>query len=118
MAASPVEILAGKHSGDRILRFDGPLTLASLFDIQPVLREVTTGTTILDLSQVPYMDSAAVGMLVSFHVSSQRHGQRYAITSVAERILKMLAICQVDRILNILPTVEAAEAQFHAGGAR
>ena len=118
MAASSVEVLAGKRGGDRILRFDGPLTLACLFDVQPVLREETAGNTILDLSQVPYMDSAAVGMLVSFHVSCQRHGRRYAITNVADRIQKMLAICQVDRILTILPTVEAAEEQFQAAGAR
>lgn len=114
MAATSVEILAGKQDGDRILRFDGPMTLSCVFDIQPVLREDFAGGTILDLSQVPYLDSAAVGMLVAFHVSCQRQGRRYAITNLAERIQKMLAICQVDRILTILPTVQAAEQQFQA----
>ena len=109
---SNVEVLPGRNSGDRILRFEGPLTLGSLFDVQPLLREETAGTTILDLTNVPYMDSAAVGMLVGFHVSSQRNGRKYAITGVADRIRKMLAICQVDKILVMEANKEAAEVRF------
>ena len=109
---APVEVLPGRHGEDRVLRFEGPLTLASLPEIQPLLREDTAGSTILDLARVPYMDSAAVGMLVAFHVSCQRAGRPYAVTAVSDRILKMLTVCRVNRILTIYPTVEDADARL------
>src|SRR5271156_4239438 len=48
----------GKSPDTRILTFEGPITLATLFAFQAELRKENPPLTILDLGGVPYMDSS------------------------------------------------------------
>ena len=74
MSAEPLtlESVAGQAPGCRILRLNGPLTLASLFEFQNTLRTDPPPALILDLTGVPYMDSAGMGAIINYFVSSQR----------------------------------------------
>jgi len=112
-----IEVGAGVRPDVRILRLAGPFTLGTMFDFQNIVRERAAAVTIIDLSDVPYMDSAALGALLGFHVSCQREGHRYALTGVSSRIRTLFQVAGVDGFLVRYDTAEQAEAQLAAGAA-
>lgn len=95
-------------SGIATLTLDGPLTLATLFDLQEAIRMDPQPKTILNLASVPYMDSAGLGALLSFHASCQRTGRRYSLAEIPPRVLTMFLASKVDALVNISPTVDDA----------
>jgi anti-sigma B factor antagonist len=106
-----------QNDGTRILRITGPLTLKTLFDFQNALRLDAAGVTIIDLSAVPYIDSAALGSLLGFHVSCAQKGRRYALAGATPRLESIFKVTRVDAILLRFPTVEDAEKALHASAA-
>jgi len=110
-----IEVVAGAKPNVRILRLTGPFTLSSTFDFQNIVREGASAVTIIDLSGVPYMDSAALGSLLGFHVSCQREGHRYALTGVSGRIQTLFQVAGVNGFLVRYDTAEQAEEQLVGG---
>jgi anti-sigma B factor antagonist len=101
----------GKAPGTLILRLTGPLTLLNIFDLQALLRSTApTPLTILDLSGVPYMDSAGMGVVVNFHVHCQNKGGKLVASGVSPRILELFKITRVDKVIAMAATPEEAEA--------
>ena len=101
-------------SGARILKLIGPLTIQTLFDFQHVVREETTKPLILDLCEVPYMDSAGLGCVVSAYTSCQRNDRSFAMTGISCRIQTLFAVTHVDGLLPCFDSLEAAEASMTA----
>jgi len=101
----------GKAPGTLILRLTGPLTLLNIFDLQTLLRTAEpTPLTILDMSGVPYMDSAGMGVVVNFHVHCQNKGGKLVAIGVSPRILELFKITRVDKVIAMAATHEEAEA--------
>jgi anti-anti-sigma regulatory factor len=59
-----VESLEGSSPETAILKITGPLTIHNFFDFQDLARQQTAPVFIIDLTDVPYIDSAALGSLV------------------------------------------------------
>lgn len=106
-----IEREEGKKAGTRILRLSGPLTLRNIFDFQAQLRnEEPVAVTILDLSGVPYMDSAGMGLVINYHVHCQNKGVQLIATGVSPRIMELFKMTRVDSVIRIAGTAEEAEA--------
>lgn len=105
-----LESVPGQAPGSRILRLTGPLTLSSLFDFQNVLRADPPALLILDLTSVPYMDSAGMGAIINYFVSCQRHGRKLVVAGVNGRVMELFKMTKVDGLLTLTPTVAEAEA--------
>jgi len=104
-----IESVAGSRAGIRVLRLSGPFTLQGLFDFQSTVRGLNDPILIVDLTEVPYMDSASLGALMSVHTTSQRNQRQYALVGVTERLRTLFHIAGVDGILVTYPTVADAE---------
>jgi len=99
------------QQGERILRLSGPLTIATLFGLRDTVRaEQTAKTMILDMSQVPYADSAGVGALVNAHVSCVNSGRQLLLVAVPDRISTLLKVTRIEGVLRIFPTLQEAQA--------
>ena len=104
----------GAHEGERILQFDGPITLTTLFGFRDAIRaEKTAKAVILDFSQVPYVDSAGVGAIVNAHVSLLNAGRRLALAAVQDRIRTLMKVTRVEEVLTVYPTLQEAQAAAH-----
>ena len=104
-----LETYAGQAEGCRILRVHGPLTLQGVFDFQTALRTDPAPLLVLDLSLVPYMDSAGMGAVINYYVSCQRNGRKLAVSGVNPRVLELFRLTKVEALLTIVPTVADAE---------
>lgn len=101
----------GRFPGTSILTLEGPVTLSNLFDLQARLRDgFTPVVQLLDMTLVPYMDSAGMGVIVNFYVSCQNRGIRLIVCGVSPRVMELFRLMKVDNIITLSPSVEAAEA--------
>jgi anti-anti-sigma factor len=106
-----IERIDGAKAGTVILRLTGPVTLRNLFGMQAQLRAVETPQlTILDLSGVPYMDSAGMGAIVNYYVHCEQKRVKLIVAGVSPRVLELFKMTRVDTIISLVATVEEAEA--------
>jgi len=96
--------------GARIMTLTGPLTLRTLFDFQDASRREVSKAVVVDISGVPYMDSAGLGALISIFASCQRTKRGFALTGLSERIRTLFEVTHCDGLLPCFDTVDAAEA--------
>jgi anti-anti-sigma factor len=104
-----IESVPGAHEGERILKVRGALVISNFFEFQSMARENKAPLLIIDLAEVPYMDSAALGAILGIHVSSANKGTKYAVINVAPRIESMFTISGVRDTLVMFPTLADAE---------
>ena len=107
-----IESLPGKREGVRILRLTGPFTISTVFDFQTVVRGDPAPVTVIDLGEVPYMDSAALGSILGFHVSCQREGRQYGLAGVSDRLKTLFKVAGVDSLLTSYNSIEEAEGRL------
>jgi anti-sigma B factor antagonist len=98
------------EKGYDLFILNGPITLSTLFNLQDALLLDPVLQTIIDLTGVPYVDSAGLGALLSFHATCRRNNRKYALTGMPARVYTMFAASKVDQLIHILPTLEEAEA--------
>jgi anti-sigma B factor antagonist len=106
--------------GLRIITLSGPLTLGTMFQFQSDLRRETTNSLVVDVTDVPYMDSAGLGCLLGGMASCQRSNRGFALAGVSERVLMVFTVTGVDGLVPMYPTVDAAIAavKSKAAGAK
>lgn len=105
-----VQTLPGQSAETVILKVTGPLTIYNFFDFQKLTRETKARILLIDLSDVPYIDSAAMGSLVGVHVSRESSGGKYAIVGANNRLKTAFEVTNISTFLVLYPTVEEAEA--------
>ena len=104
-----VETLPSSIPGRRVLKLDGPLTLANSFEFQNLVRADRATSLIIDLSGVPYIDSAGIGCLVNGYVSHQNAGQRLRLVGVTDRVRTALRVANVEQFFPVFSSVADAE---------
>lgn len=108
-----VEAVTGTRDSTRTIKVRGPLTINNFFEFQDIVRQQPAPSLLLiDLEDVPYIDSAALGSLIGIHVSCDKARRKYAFVRVNERLKSMFAMTGVDRLLVVYETIADAEAHL------
>jgi anti-sigma B factor antagonist len=105
-------LVDGQKPGTKILKLEGPLTLTSMFPVQEELRTLTPAVLILDMTEVPYMDSAGVGLLPNYHMAAERDGRTLLVAGLNYRLQALLEHTHLHHVLKAYPSVEEAEASL------
>lgn len=95
-----------------VLTLSGPFTLGNMFELQNAIRSITPQLLIINLSAVPYMDSAGLGVLMNAFVSAQSHGRKVVLTGVNDRIRALFEMTRVDSLLTISDSLASAETML------
>jgi anti-sigma B factor antagonist len=91
-----------------VLRLHGPLLLGNFFPLQTMVRSDNSGLLIVDVADMPYIDSAGIGCLVGAHVSRENSGRKLVLVGANERLITSLKVTKVDQLFVLAPTVELA----------
>jgi anti-anti-sigma factor len=130
-AAAPtpftIERIEGKAPSTVIFRLAGPFTARKMYgsltpdELTKLLAfESNPGErlpllNILDLSQVPYMDSLGLGMITTHYVRCTNKGVRTVLAGLTPRVFELFQLTKVDTIIPIAATVaEADPGNAHA----
>ena len=108
----------GATGTTHILRLKGPLTISTLFGLQAALRDTGNADTVIDVTDVPYMDSAGLGTLLSHWAHTQHVSAKFAVTGVSPRIAVLLEVTKVNTVLPMFATAEEADLSFTGGKPR
>lgn len=107
--------MAGGAPGTVIYRFSGPFTARDMFNsLTPTaLRDLfeapaQTELHIFDLSEVPYMDSTGLGVVVSHFARCKGKGVRLVLAGVGPRVLQLFQLTKTDGLIPMAATVEEA----------
>lgn len=65
-------------------------------------------TTLVDVSQVTFIASLGIGMLVSAAKALQRHGARMVLVGPTGLVLQSLETAGIDHVISIAPTQDEA----------
>jgi anti-anti-sigma factor len=102
-----IETLQGKAPGAVIVRLTGPIVLANILSLRAQFRgPESPQLTIIDMSGVPYMDSAGLSEIISHHIYCRDRKARLVVAAVTPRVLSMLQVTRLDHVLNLAETVE------------
>jgi anti-sigma B factor antagonist len=82
-----------------------------------MVRRTDAGVLIVDLTNVPYMDSAGLGCLVGAHVSYSKNSRRLALVGVNQRLRDLFSITQVGQFFRTYANVDDAERDRGTGAA-
>ena len=94
-----------------VLVLSGPITAGNSAVLQNALRrEEPAETIILDLSDVPYIDSAGLGLLVTAYVTRQKSGRKLVLSGINSRVQKLFDITRVASLFLIFSSPEEAIA--------
>jgi anti-anti-sigma regulatory factor len=119
-----IERKLGETPGSVIFRFSGPFTshemyavlslaaLRNIFETDPT-PDHHVAVNILDLTEVPYMDSCGLGLIVSHFVRCQSNGVRVIATGVSPRVLQLFKTTRIDRLIPMAATVDEASILAH-----
>jgi anti-anti-sigma factor len=113
----------GKAPGTVIFHFSGPFTartvfdlqspegVSEMFDLQLMLPNGEPPTVnIFDLTDVEYMDSTGLGMVVRHYVRCQDKGVRFITAGASPRVLELFKLTNVDTVIPMIATVEEVDA--------
>jgi len=100
-----------------VLVLSGPLTASNSAIFQNALRrEDAAETIILDLSDVPYIDSAGLGLLVTAYVTRQKSGRKMVLSGINPRVQRLFEITKVASLFLIFSSAEEAIAALNSAG--
>ena len=113
-----VERYEGVADDQRILLLRGPITIETAPQFDRAVHHENAETMILDLSDVPYIDSVGLGSLVAACISHQKTGRCLVLTGLKPRVRKIMEITKVnDFFVTFGTTWEAVEALANTGSA-
>ena len=98
----------GVQNQKRVLKLSGPLTIATLYEFQNLVRSNVGMGLVLDFTSVPYVDSAGVGALVGAYVRHQKEGHSLTLAGVNDRVRNTLKITQVENFFQYSDSVPHA----------
>jgi anti-sigma B factor antagonist len=97
-----------EKQGASIVTFTGEVDLES----SPAAREVllkcleSTGTVIVDLSEVTYIDSSGVASLVEALQAAKKNGSQFALAAVSEPTRRVLELARLDKVFTLYDSVD------------
>ena len=118
-----MERKAGKAPGTVIFRLSGPFTARSMYgtltpnDLQDMMSFQSTPPdepptlNILDITEVPYMDSSGLGRIVTHLVHCNGRGIRMIVAGVSPRVLELFKMTKTDAVIPMAATVDEADIQ-------
>ena len=99
-----------------ILKVEGRMIFGEpLYELRNHIQKALTAGVkrfVLDISGVTYLDSSACGELISIHTSIVKAQGLLAVVNPQERVRTLLVRIKLTQILNIVATIDQAQASL------
>jgi anti-anti-sigma factor len=87
--------------GYRIIQLKGWITAKNVPNVKNAIQLGRGLTTILDMTDVPYVDSSGLGALLSGYVDSQKYGGKFVLAGVVPRVRELLQLTKIEPLFRI-----------------
>jgi anti-sigma B factor antagonist len=106
------------EAGVTIVRLTGPLDVSQSLELREILGEQIDGPgarVLVDLSEVPLIDSSGVGVVVGAHRRAEGAGARFALAGAGATVARVFSMTRTDKLLSLHPTVADGVQALRAG---
>jgi anti-sigma B factor antagonist len=86
----------------------------NLMDEVIKLSEEGQNKFVLELSELKYMNSTGLNVLINILTKSRKNGGDLAICGVSKKVQELLLITKLTSVFNVTETMEEAKAKFNA----
>jgi len=107
-----LEKLSVSNEKRMVTRVNGKLTLETVHQFLQTMRAEPAQQLLLDMSGVPFVDSAGVGALVQIYVHRRNAGKSFAIAALTKQGNAVMQVAGLTKLLPIHSSVEEALAQL------
>jgi len=108
------EISENVHTAHTVVSVVGELDVATAPDLRAhldgAIDRALRNAVLVDLLEVTFIDSTALGVLITGLKRSQRVGGELRIVVAEPRILKIFEITGLTEVFSIFPTIDGATA--------
>jgi anti-sigma B factor antagonist len=97
------------EGGVKIVRLSGPLDVSQAMQLRDVLGEHIDGPSarvLVDLSEVPLIDSSGIGVMVTAHRRADGAGASFALAGAGETVARVFSLTRTDKLLRLYPSVQ------------
>jgi len=105
------------EEGVKIVRLAGPLDVSQAMQLREVLGEQIDGPAarvLIDLSEVPLIDSSGIGVMVTAHRRADDAGAAFALAGAGATVARVFSLTRTDKLLRLYPTVDAGVEALRA----
>jgi anti-sigma B factor antagonist len=102
-----------EQSGVKVVGLEGDIDVTGA----PELRDLLAGLLgehqariLLDLSDVAFIDSSGVGILVTAHRKADESGASFGLANPSGTVARVFELTRTNRLLRIFPTVDEGVA--------
>jgi anti-sigma B factor antagonist len=99
----------GAHPGEKVMVLDGVLNAETAFRFRDSVRAYESGTLVVDMSRVRYVDSSGLGVLIGTYVTFERNCRRLLLAGLNDRVWELFRICKIEGVFRRYATVADAE---------
>jgi len=95
-----------------ICKIDGDFDAYHSADIKKMIKEQIETSNhrklVIDMSDVPYIDSAGLGTMVAILKDARNYGKEVILTSMRQNVKRIFEMTRLDKVFQIVDTPEEA----------
>jgi anti-sigma B factor antagonist len=111
MSTPAFQITGRAGANAHVLRVTGAITYSAASALQEAVKAAASfRTVIIDLSEVPWVDSMAIGALVRAYVFCNKAGQNLMLVGVNHHTKNVLRLTGLDSLFATYSTISEAES--------
>ena len=99
------------NNGSLTFKISGDIDHHSVKNIKDIIDlkivEIRPDTVYLDLSEVSFMDSSGLGLILGRYQTSSKLGIKFALLKPSEAVFRIIRISGCEKIINIIGKKEA-----------
>lgn len=108
------------QDGVRVVRLSGAVDVSQALELRELLGAQIDGPgarVLVDMGEVPMIDSSGIGVMVSAHRRADGigAGAAFALAASGATVARVLSLTRTDRLLRLYPSVEEGVAALRAG---
>jgi anti-sigma B factor antagonist len=106
-----------EEGGVRVLGLQGPIDVSQAMDLRDGLGQQIDGPgarVVLDLTDVTFIDSSGIGVLVGAHRKADAAGAMFALAGARATVGRVFELTRTNRLLRIYASVDEALAALQA----
>ncbi len=104
-----LQVHGGARPDETVIVLQGVLTAETAFQFRDSVRKNDCTTLIVDMSQVRYVDSSGLGVLIGSYVTFERTSRRLLLAGLNDWIWDLFRTCKIEDVFTRYPTVADAE---------
>lgn len=106
------------HGELGVLRLRGEVDVAALPDLEPAVAQalaVRHATVVVDVTEVPFIDSSGLGVVARVLRHQRQHHGRVVVRGARPAVARTLRLCAMDRAVELEEDGGSASADGHHG---